>query len=413
MSAARRSVLVGFADALAAPEVAASLLGAGHRVMSFARRGRPVALRKLRGVEIVEVTAPEEDLARCVEEVTTLSGAHELTMPLDDPAVLVCDRALPADAPAVGPRDEQARLALDKRLQLRAAEAAGFAVPSWRELDDGPGANGDEGLHPVADLHPGAALPAGWEPPVVLKPALAAEEHHGGLRRLAPRLVATSAEADQLLRAWGPATPALVQRWITGAGAGVFGLASDDGVHHLSAHRRVRMMNPAGSGSSACASAPVPQELVGPIERMLAEAGWRGMFMIELLRAGEEWWFMELNGRPWGSLALARRRGYEYPAWAAARALDAQAPLPLEEPLCTDDEVLCRHLGRELVHLLLVLRGPGRHTGEWPARGATLRALLRSGRRTGWYNLEPGMRGVFLEDTWRTVAAQTWGKRRA
>src|SRR4029077_8740219 len=111
---------------------------------------------------------------------------------------------------------------------------------------------------------------------------------------------------------------------------------------------------------SACASAPVPQELVDPIERMLGEAGWRGGFLGELLRAGEEWWFMELNGRPWGSLALARRRGYEYPAWAATRALDAQAPLP-PEPAYTDDEVLCRHLGRELVHLLFVLRGPGTH----------------------------------------------------
>ncbi len=111
-----------------------------------------------------------------------------------------------------------------------------------------------------------------------------------------------------------------MQRWVSGAGAGVFGIADENGIHNLSAHRRVRMMNPAGSGSSACASTPVPQELVGPIERMLAEAGWRGLFMVELLRAGEEWWFMELNGRPWGSMALARRLGYEYPAWAAARA---------------------------------------------------------------------------------------------
>jgi hypothetical protein len=252
----------------------------------------------------------------------------------------------------------------------------------------------------------------------VLKPAFAAEERDGRLRRLAPRLVSTATEASAMLEAWGPATPVLAQRWVSGAGAGIFGLADADGVHHLSAHRRVRMMNPAGSGSSACASAPVPAELVEPIERLLMQVGWRGMFMVELLHAGDEWWFMELNGRPWGSLALARRRGFEYPAWAVARALDERAELP---PAPAAEELLCRHLGRELVHMLFVLRGPGAHVGAWPSRRATLRALLggergggrRSGRRTGWYNLEPGMRGVFVEDTWRTLAAQTWGRRRA
>jgi len=257
----------------------------------------------------------------------------------------------------------------------------------------------------------------------VLKPALAAEAHDGRLRRLSPRLVATVAEARELRETWGPETPVIAQRWVAGEGAGVFGLADADGVHHLSAHRRVRMMNPAGSGSSACASAPVPRELIEPIERLLLGAGWRGMFMVELLRDPDGgWWFMELNGRPWGSLALARRRGLEYPAWALARALDENAALPVaygEGKGEGGEGLLCRHLGRELVHLLFVLRGPGSYTGPWPSRRATLRALLGSGRRmhgarwrTHWYNLEPGTRRLFLEDTWRTVAAQTWAKGR-
>jgi hypothetical protein len=396
VSEQRRSVLVGFADALAAPEVAASLLAAGHRVVSFTRRGRTVALRRLRGVELVEVTAPEDDLRACASEVAALADAHDLTMPLDDQAVLVCDRGLPPQAPIAGPRGAQARLALDKRIQLRAAEAAGLAVPPWVEQN------------PEMDS---LGLPDGCELPVVLKPALAAEEHDGRLRRFAPRLVSSEREATELRQTWGQQTPALAQRWVSGTGAGVFGLADGDAVHHLSAHRRVRMMNPAGSGSSACASAPVPGELVAPIERMLGEAGWQGMFMVELLRAGEQWWFMELNGRPWGSLALTRRLGFEYPAWAVARAFDADAPLPSEPPM--SEELLCRHLGRELVHLMFVLRGPSSHTGEWPGRGATVRALLSSPRHSAWYNTGPGMRGVFIDDAFQTVATQTWRKRRS
>ena len=243
MSAPRRSVLVGFADALAAPEVAASLLQAGHRVSAFKRRGETVALRKLREIELVEVTAPEDDLPACAEEVATLATNHDLTMPLDDLALLVCDRGLPAEAPISGPRGAQARLALDKRLQLRAAEVAGLEVPPWVEV-----AAEDTGQQ---NAHNTWTPPPGWTLPAVLKPALAAEEHEGRLRRLAPRLLSSEEQAGELLHTWGAETPALLQRWVSGTGAGVFGIADAEGVHLLSAHRRVRMMNPAGSGSSA------------------------------------------------------------------------------------------------------------------------------------------------------------------
>lgn len=381
-----RSVLIGFADALAAPEAAASLLAGGFRVTSFCRRGRPVALRHMRGVKVIAVTAPEDDLATCAAEVARLAQAHDVTMPLDDPAVLVCERALDDEAIVAGPRGARAQLALDKRVQLRSATAAGLGVPAWTELE------------------PDARAPAELALPAVLKPALAAEEHHGRLRRLSPRQVSSPMELEDARRSWGQDTPALLQRWVPGVGAGIFGLADSGGVHHLSAHRRLRMMNPAGSGSSACVSSPAPEELRTGVERLLTGAGWSGLFMVELLRSQEGWWFMELNGRPWGSLALARRLGYEYPAWAVARALDPAAPLPPEPQF---SELVCRHLGRELVHLLFVLRGPGSYTGAWPGRAQTLRALLRDGRRTSWYNLAPGMHGVFVADTWHTLANQT------
>ena len=388
-------MLIGFADALAAPEAAASLLGAGYRVAGFARRGRSIALRHMSAVEIVEVSAPEEDFAACVHEVAAAAGAHDVTMPLDDPAVLVCDRGIPPDALVAGARGARAEVALDKRMQLQAAADAGFAVPEWEELV-------------AEEARP--ELAGDWARPIVLKPALAAEVRDGRLRRLSPRAVATSGELDELRRSWGPETPVLVQRWVSGTGAGVFGLADHGGVHHLSAHRRVRMMNPAGSGSSACASAPVDPELVDPVRRLLAGVDWQGMFMVELLRTEDDWWFMELNGRPWGSLALARRLGFEYPAWTVARLLDEHAVLP-EQPAFED--LLCRNLGRELVHLMFVLRGPSSPNDRWPGRVETLRALCARGNRTAWYNLQPGMRSLFLSDAWRTLARQTWEKGRA
>ena len=385
------SVLIGFADALAAPEVTASLLQGGLRVACFTRRGRPVALRRLTGVEVIEVTAPEDDLDACVGEVAAAALRFDVTMPLNDPAVLVCDRALPGGAVCAGPRGVAAAFALDKRLQLEAAETAGLRVPEWAPLHLGDRVTG--------------AL--GW--PLVVKPALAVEAAGGRIRRLSPRVAGDPAAVDRAWRDWGEATPVVAQRWLPGVGAGVFGMADSGGVHHLSAHRRVRMMNPTGSGSSACESVPTAPELVAPIQRFLDRAGWNGMFMVELLHSGGTAWFMELNGRPWGSLALSRRLGYEYPLWSVARALDPAAQLPGSPEF---RPLLCRNLGRELVHLAFVLRGPRSPAATWPGRWSTVRSLASDPRGSTWYNLAPGLRRLFLYDAWRTVADQTWAKDR-
>ena len=407
------SVLVGFADALAAPEAVASLLGASHRVTAFARRGRQVALRRLREVEIVDVTAPEDDLAACVGEVTALAAVHELTMPLDDPAVLLVNRGLPGDAPVAGPRGVQARLALDKRVQLRAAQVAGFAVPPWVELtsdggevatvngpdggrvatvngSDGSGVAAVNGHQPASGAGESYALklPNGWEFPAVLKPALAAEEHEGRLRRLAPRPVATAREARTLLRTWGAATPALAQRWVAGGGAGIFGIADDEGVHHLSAHRRVRMMNPAGSGSSACASAPVPAELRGPC----GATAWRGG-----AGGGCSWWSCcarRMSGGSWSSTAVpgaaSRWRGGgaastpRGPPRARSTTPRRCRPPPVRRAVVPPSRA------RVDAHAVRAAR-PGSRTWRRGRAGARPCARCwRAGARTAWYNLAAG-----------------------
>jgi hypothetical protein len=135
----------------------------------------------------------------------------------------------------------------------------------------------------------------------------------------------------------------------------------------------------------------------------MREAGWNGLFMIELLRDADGTpWFVELNGRSWGSMALARRMGYEFPAWAVRTALD-EGFAPPEPP--ARPPVVCRHLGRELVHLLLVMRGsPSDALVLWPSRWGTLRDVLRVRRSDRWYNLRRGALGLFLYDSLQTVS---------
>jgi hypothetical protein len=387
--AMNRRVLIGFAEALAAIESAWCLVGeGGFEVHVFARRGSKPALARSSSVSVITITAPEEDAERSATElaaaVQTIDPA--VIVPMDDHAIWLCDRIRASvsphperaeEGPAViaGPVGSMASLALDKRQQLLLAEAVGFDVP------------------PSSDA---ASEPPPGNGPWMVKPALAIELRDRRLARPVGRVATTHSEVRHVAAAIGG--PAIAQPLITGTGEGVFGFATEDGVTALSAHRRIRMMNPRGSGSSACRSIPVADELVAPVRDFIAKTEWRGMFMIELLRDDRDRpWFMELNGRAWGSMALACSRGFAYPAWAVRAALDdGYVPVaPVDAP-----HVTARHLGREIVHLGAVMARGG------APRLTTARQVLRVRRDERWYNWRSGQAAVFAADTWATLRGQ-------
>jgi hypothetical protein len=227
----------------------------------------------------------------------------------------------------------------------------------------------------------------------MVRPALAVEPRDGKLYRPSGRIATTPEQVPAIAARIGG--PAIVQPLIGGIGEGVFGLAIGGTATALSAHRRIRMMNPRGSGSSACRSVPVAADVIGPVRELVAKSEWHGLFMVELLRdtAGRPW-FIELNGRAWGSMALARYRGYRYPSWAVQSELDTEftPPAPAKPP-----EITARHLGREIVHLGTVLVAGG------APRLATVRDVLTLRRSDRWYNYRPGEARVFVADTWGTV----------
>src|SRR5688572_15250983 len=94
------TVLIGFAEALSAPEVVWSLADAGFQVRAFARRGRRSAIRHSRHVQVFDVTPPETDSAATIRDVERLlsvtphngSPSAPVLFPLDDAAVWVCNR---------------------------------------------------------------------------------------------------------------------------------------------------------------------------------------------------------------------------------------------------------------------------------------------------------------------------------
>jgi protein-tyrosine-phosphatase/predicted ATP-grasp superfamily ATP-dependent carboligase len=391
------TVVMGFADSLSAAEVAWSLVEGGFQVVAFAARGAAPALQRSRFVRIVYVADPQDSVEESLFDLQVLCRniPAPIVMPLDDKALWLIKRLgerAPTQLQVAGPVGEQAELALDKLLQLNAASAAGFAVPKTRLVTS------------IADLTAVSNFP------FVLKPQLAARAVDGRLGRGDGCVVADAGELKRLVREWNAAEPMLMQPFLKGSGEGVFGIALKDGVVAWSGHQRVRMMNPAGSGASACVSRAPSHEVRQAAERFLKASQWRGMFMIELLRDVDgQLWFMELNGRSWGSMALARRTGLEYPLWTVRARLDPRfvPSVPSSRPA-----VLCRHLGREIVHLGMVWRGPrSRAQSGWPGRFRTLRDVIRRSATERWYNYNPNDPRVFWADTWQTVKVQLFRSR--
>ena len=162
------------------------------------------------------------------------------------------------------------------------------------------------------------------------------------------------------------------------------------------------MLNPLGSGSSACESIQISDQPVRAAEKMLDKVNWLGLFMVELLRdTSGKLWFMELNGRSWGSMALAIRLGIHYPAWTVRQALDPSFTPPAPPPW---KPLICRHLGREILHVLAVMKGKKDYK-LLPnhSRLKTVTAVCRRYQNEAWYNWRSGNAALFWEDTFKTV----------
>jgi hypothetical protein len=394
--AGKPTILVGFAEALAAIETTWSLQSAGFRVVAFYRAGRKPALGRVRGIELHEVPRPEVDTDATVAAVQSLCRAltPAALLPLDDFALWVCSRLPIGVARVAGASGDAVHYALDKSLQITAAQKAGLSVPSTQLLTN-------------------LAQPDLPDFPVIIKPACALYHVNGALKRPTGVVCANSQEFRRALAMPWPGA-VLMQRLVHGIGEGIFGHAHDGTVTGWSAHQRVRMVNPHGSASSACRSIPVDESLVKPCELFLQSIGWTGMFMLEFLRdRNGQPWFMELNGRAWGSMALARRRGFEYPAWTVCASLDSRFhPVPPAHP----PQVVCRHLGLELVHLAFVARGPQSEAPvDWPSLNRAVRDVCRfvpGERLYNWNRTQPHVLLADLAGTMSQYARQFVGHHR-
>jgi predicted ATP-grasp superfamily ATP-dependent carboligase len=172
----------------------------------------------------------------------------------------------------------------------------------------------------------GIVVPGGTEPtiedleplgaPVVVRPALSwrfegerwirgTVSYEGGLEGISRRL-----RHDPALR-----HAYLVQRKIEGHGCGLFLLARGGKIVRLFAHRRLREKPPTGGVSTLCVSITPPADLAAAAEKWAAFMKWSGLAMLEFKRSREgPAYLLEVNARPWGSMALAEASGVDFPA---------------------------------------------------------------------------------------------------
>jgi predicted ATP-grasp superfamily ATP-dependent carboligase len=153
----------------------------------------------------------------------------------------------------------------------------------------------------------------------------------------------------------------LVQGFAPGLGVGFSCLASDGKIFIPFQWERIRETDPRGSGSSSRKSVPLDPQIVDFSTRLILESGYQGIVMVEYKKAlntGEPI-LMEINGRPWGSIALPIACGIDYPHYFVDWCLEDKLP-PQEIKY---KNIVCRRMVGELGHLDNVRRGkpPG-----WP-----------------------------------------------
>jgi predicted ATP-grasp superfamily ATP-dependent carboligase len=252
---------------------------------------------------------PAGKLADWLPALIRETGAGALLAISEDDLIALADMPPVIDGckiltPRCGPLD----IVLDKSATLSRAKALGLDVPeSWQ-----PVASDDFAVKAARLSYP---LVLKWADPPAILPRLA--EHGIAFVKAeyvenAGALVAALARYDTL--AMWP----LAQSYCPGIGLGQM-FHMKDGVATLRfQHRRIHEWPPEGGVSTVCATVPLDQhaEQRGKSEALLASIGFEGPAMVEYRYDAPtgKYWLMEINGRFWGSLPLARHAGAEF-AW--------------------------------------------------------------------------------------------------
>ncbi len=206
------------------------------------------------------------------------------------------------------PRRAPLDIVLDKSATLARAAAMGIDVPdSWQpQASDDFAVKASEIAYPVV---------LKWAEPPVILPRLA----ENAIEFVKAEHIADAAALQTALSRYATLnTWPLVQSYCPGSGLGQMFHMKGSAATLAFQHRRIHEWPPEGGVSTVCATVPLDQhaDQRAKSEALLASIGWGGPAMVEYRydARADKYWLMEINGRFWGSLPLARHAGAEF-AW--------------------------------------------------------------------------------------------------
>lgn len=147
--------------------------------------------------------------------------------------------------------------------------------------------------------------------------------------------------------------PVLVQEHFAGAGAGVEVLADQGRV--LVAFQHLRIHEPlSGGGSSYRKSVPLRRELLEAAQVIIGALQYTGVAMVEFRINPDtnDWIFVEINGRFWGSLPLAIAAGVDFPYYLYQLLVEGRREFPQDYAT----GLFCRNLWLDAVWIAENLR---------------------------------------------------------
>jgi len=191
----------------------------------------------------------------------------------------------------------------------------------------------------------------------------------------------------------------LVQEFAAGTGVGFSCFVAGGEVRIPFQWKRIREVDPRGSASSCRESSAMDERIKDESSRLIQRIGFEGIAMVEYKVdykvedkkvAGQTGpVLMEINGRPWGSIALPIASGVDYPRYLTEWCLRGELP-PREIPYRTG--ITCRRMVGELTHLSNVRAGK---PANWPLPYPSFWSSLLK-MAVPWY---PGMH---YDDLWLT-----------
>ncbi|MEA2476228.1 MAG: hypothetical protein QOC87_427 [Actinomycetota bacterium] len=282
---------------------AARALGSAGWAVGIGSRRRGLASSSRFTTYNHSIPLPYEDPDRFIEKINRAAVAvgYDVVFGAGDAEILALSKArneLKVKVPY--PDHEVVERALDKLELARAAERAGLSTPRTLEPKD---------------------IGAGLEPPILVKARLHSPPGTvGGQGRIEASVATTLADARRrIARIEELGAAPLVQDLVRGHLMAVVVLRDIDGKIVSCVQQEAELIWPEAAGISVRArTVPVDEDLRDGVSALLEDLSWYGLAELQFVADDDGTaWLIDLNGRFYGSLALAVGAGPDLPTkWA-------------------------------------------------------------------------------------------------